>query len=558
MAKYTVSKDPLQRYEHFCETGQEALRLLDALEGFFDEGDSKPHRDTYASYIRKRRSSAGDELARQGDLERLWILCQKGILQEEDIKRLITRFQDAHHPAAWIRLILLKDALEHGIRPENGQAMLQQEGVKKPAPDKEERASSLALQYLSRCRSELYFLFPSLSEALSVFIFKAHESCQSLSTDGIHLFYREEWVVDTWQHTPQTVRRLFLHMLLHSLFQHIGTMDPEDPWETLAADMQAEFLIERECWMDEEKAKQLGQLPHPGLWSYIYEKEKGNMTAAAAMARRLKTMIAPKYLTEQLAVFHRDDHSLWDAAAAQLWQKMRDRNVGQGFGGIGKQGIGSVAGDRFDAIANIQKAKHDYRSYLQQFAQWQEAMETDPDSFDYSYYTLGMELFGDMPLIEQLEYREGHRLQQFVIAIDTSGSVKNDTVRRFLEEAYAILDEKENFFDKMEVWIIQCDCVIEDVVKITCRREWEHYLQNLRVIGRAGTDFRPVFKYIEKQQAQGEMTKLKGMLYFTDGDGAYPREEPPYQCAFAFLHKTPAMGLVPSWGKVLIVDEEIE
>ena len=56
----------------------------------------------------------------------------------------------------------------------------------------------------------------------------------------------------------------------------------------------------------------------------------------------------------------------------------------------------------------------------------------DEDSFDYIFYNFGMEQYGNLPLIEPLEYKEVNRLEELVIAIDTSGSCSKELVRRFL------------------------------------------------------------------------------------------------------------------------------
>ena len=61
-----------------------------------------------------------------------------------------------------------------------------------------------------------------------------------------------------------------------------------------------------------------------------------------------------------------------------------------------------------------------------------------------------MEHYGNIPLIEPLEYKEVNRLEELVIAIDTSGSCSGETVQRFLGETYGILSEKENFFQQDE------------------------------------------------------------------------------------------------------------
>ena len=47
-------------------------------------------------------------------------------------------------------------------------------------------------------------------------------------------------------------------------------------------------------------------------------------------------------------------------------------------------------------------------------------------------------------------------------------------------------------------------------------------METLELAGQGGTDFRPVFAYIQKLQENKELTGLKGLLYFTDGQGIFP------------------------------------
>ena len=67
------------------------------------------------------------------------------------------------------------------------------------------------------------------------------------------------------------------------------------------------------------------------------------------------------------------------------------------------------------------RPRTDYREFLRQFAVPGEVMRLSDDEFDYVYYTYGLKLYGRMPLIEPLEYREERRIREFVIVIDTSG-----------------------------------------------------------------------------------------------------------------------------------------
>ena len=135
----------------------------------------------------------------------------------------------------------------------------------------------------------------------------------------------------------------------------------------------------------------------------------------------------------------------------------------------------------------------DYRKFLRKFAHYRETLGSNPEEFDYIYYTYGLELYHDMPLIEPLEYREDRRIQEFAIAIDTSGSVSQSRIQRFLESTVSILKSQETFDHKMKIYLIQCDAQIQHVTVIESVRQLQEYRKELTVYGYGGTDFRPVF-----------------------------------------------------------------
>ena len=205
-----------------------------------------------------------------------------------------------------------------------------------------------------------------------------------------------------------------------------------------------------------------------------------------------------------------------------------------------------------EELDEIYRSKYDYRKFLKQFCRLREEVELDTESFDYIFYSFGMEHYGNIPLIEPLEYKEVNRLEELVIAIDTSGSCSRETVQRFLGETYGILSEKENFFSRMKVYIVQCDCFIQKVDVIHSEEEWREYSRNVKIQGRGGTDFRPVFELIRQEKERKELKNLRALIYFTDGDGIYPGQKPDYETAFVFLKRTDKMKLVPPWAKCLI------
>ena len=183
-------------------------------------------------------------------------------------------------------------------------------------------------------------------------------------------------------------------------------------------------------------------------------------------------------------------------------------------------------------------------------------MKTDMDSFDYIYYHYGMEQYGNMPLIEELEYREELRVEDFVVALDTSGSCSGELIRRFLEETMAILGTEGIFHDRCHIYVLQCDAQIQDARLIRNREELEQYLEEFQVRGFGGTDFRPVFEYVEKLRSEGMLKRMRGLLYFTDGYGTYPARRPDYRTAFVFVREDAVQEKVPSWAMKLILDEK--
>lgn len=109
---------------------------------------------------------------------------------------------------------------------------------------------------------------------------------------------------------------------------------------------------------------------------------------------------------------------------------------------------GDEAGGMIQNLRTVNREKYDYTAFLKKFAVMGEAMRINDDEFDYVFYSYGMQLFHEkrMPLIEPLEYKDVKRIREFVIAIDTSGSVMGEQVQAFLQKTYNILQSTESFF----------------------------------------------------------------------------------------------------------------
>lgn len=390
--------------------------------------------------------------------------------------------------------------------------------------DKKEQ-EFLGKKILQNCRNELYLDFPYLDGAFAGLEYEADSSIMSIQTDGEKIYFNPVFLLKKYAEDPETVRHGYLHMLLHCLYLHIFMKPDKDisQWDrdcdSFVEDLIDKAIQEKECrslkkrWLDDT------EVADPGF----------------------------------------DDHTLWQRTAEQASGGRRTKEKWErilAYTSRNKTGTRSHAGtqtrNRQEEMDEIYRSKYDYRKFLKQFCRLREEVELDTESFDYIFYHFGMEHYGNLPLIEPLEYKEVNRLEELVIAIDTSGSCSKETVQRFLGETYSILSEKENFFRRMKVYIVQCDCFIQKVDVIHSEEEWKEYSRAVTIQGRGGTDFRPVFELIRQEKERRELKSLRALIYFTDGDGIYPRQKPDYETAFVFLNRTDKMKLVPAWAKCLI------
>ena len=71
--------------------------------------------------------------------------------------------------------------------------------------------------------------------------------------------------------------------------------------------------------------------------------------------------------------------------------------------------------------------------------------------------------------------------------------------------------------------------------------------------GLGGTDFRPVFSYVNSLVDCGEFNDLRGLIYFTDGYGDFPARQPDYHTAFVFIDDEYNNYDVPVWAIKLIL-----
>ena len=184
-----------------------------------------------------------------------------------------------------------------------------------------------------------------------------------------------------------------------------------------------------------------------------------------------------------------------------------------------------------------------------------EELKVNDDEFDYIYYTYGLEKYGNLPLIEPLEYATSKKVKEFVIVLDTSASCNGETVRKFLKKTYDILSSSASFFKAVNIHILEADRKVWEDIKISSMEEFNEMLEKFKLSGFGATDFRPAFEYVDELIKKKEFTNLKGLVYLTDGYGIYPDSAPDYDVIFAFMNDDKNAPKVPNWAIKVVLSE---
>lgn len=457
---------------------------------------------------------------------------------------------------------------------------------------KNQKAAELAREILKLAQSTLMIKLRFLDMALSRLTLTEGEGLTG--TDGRELRFDPWQVLELYKANKYDAVRLTLHSLVHCIAAHPFTDPRVDRrlWD-LAADMAAEnVVLELDPSAEEapEKNRELYELRRR-------TPKNGLVTAGRLYARLREEQPAEARLQELEKLFKRDDHGLWylwagellpeeegeepeeeaSAAPAPALRELRpgellpppEEEENRRFWKYVAERIqtdlettsvkyGAMAGSLLQSLREVNRERHDYADFLKRFAVSGESMVLNDDEFDYIYYTYGLTMYKNMPLIEPLEYKDVKKVKEFVIAIDTSGSVKGELVQRFVQKTYNVLMQQENFFTRVNIHIIQADAVVQEDKKISSREDFEEYLKTMELHGLGGTDYRPVFEYVDELIRAGEFTNLKGLLYFTDGFGRFPAKQPGYLSAFVFLNDELADPKVPVWAiKLVLQSDEI-
>lgn len=402
-------------------------------------------------------------------------------------------------------------------------------------------------QQFQRLRGRLYRRLPVLAIPLGLLDWRPGDAP---GTDGRWFYAPSAWL----EHPEEAV---LLHSLLHAILGHPwGRGQREQARWSLACDLTVEFLRHR-----------LLELPLTGELGRVFYACPGETAFSAEAVYELLASGLPVEEDALRRVSELDTHALWQnprtlsmpktgegEELADLWKREREKL--RPWLRQEKPRLGSGTASQRLEVETIPENQTRFAGLLRRFSEVRENRHVNDIDFAYSWYAYGLAHYGGMPLLEPLEYSEERKLREMAIVLDTSASCSRGLTAAFLGAVYGILCREQLFFEQFRLHILQCDCEVQHDALVTDLEELRWYFEHLELYGGGGTDYRPAFRHIDRLVEQGELLRLGGVLYFTDGYGVFPQTPPDYPVAFVMLQYRYDDINIPSWAETLVLDAE--
>ena len=335
--------------------------------------------------------------------------------------------------------------------------------------------------------------------ATRLIIKECDDWCPTAATDGRHLYYNTQFFSKM---TTKEIEFVIAHEILHCVFDHIKRREDREPQlHNIACDYIVNNTLMDQNIGEKPKGIDIFQDYKYSGWSSeavyddIYKKGK---KAMEKIGKLLDEHVDWEKKDGAGAGKGKDKQSQPTYSKAEL-DKIRDEvkeSMIQSAQAAGKENLP-------EAIKRI------INQFTEPKMNWRELLQQQIDSVlknDYSWsrpsrkgWHSGVILPGTL----------NEQTIDLCIAIDTSGSIREEQTKDFLSEVQGIMDQYRDY--KIKIWCF--DTEIHNEQDITPH---EGDLQNYEIQGGGGTDFDANFEYMKENDIQP-----KKFIMFTDG---YPWE----------------------------------
>jgi len=380
------------------------------------------------------------------------------------------------------------------------------------------------LEQLQKTRIGLALSHPFLATPILRLPFKevrGQSWCPTMATDGYHVFFNPEWSKSL---AVEETKGVLAHETLHAVFGHSDRRGHRDPelWN-IACDHAINLLL----------LAQGLKLPAGGC----YDRKYSGMSAEAIYDAITRNMTKAPNSFSQV----QSHSSLPDSSS----RKQSKPGSGKASDGDASSQLGKDLIDPNDPrLKPFQDGDAPDREHLRQirrvFAQevksklhgtapgfFAEELDLSVNARIPWFYLLRQWLFERVKTDwRSFPFSKKHIWRGFylpsmgvdippevVFAIDTSGSMSQEVIAKAGAEVRAL---RETF--PCRLTIIQCDAAIQKVDRYDAG-DPTPIPERIEVKGRGGTDFRPVFDWVDTMQE----SNLPIVVFVTDGFGTFPQ-----------------------------------
>ena len=390
---------------------------------------------------------------------------------------------------------------------------------------------------------------------------------QTIAGNGINFTYSPEWVNET---SFDEIKGCIAHIVFACALKHHvrrGERD-YDTWQRASRIATAEILKRDDLWVPESIEPE--DLPIEIIYDRLPKSEKpqGGGSQNQAMtgtgdngqdgsedpfaeydpfgqadgtgsrddtANKGQNSVGDSDNTEHAPESHEDRNNQMSGEVQDAPADQHDE-VDQQWDKAAKQAIqiAKTTGSDPGSIEQEFDGQHEYRR------DWKDILEefmrsTAPT--DYTWARPNHRFIADGLYLPSLH---GEGMGPIVIAIDTSGSVNDKHINAICANIFEITADVQ----PERIHLVQCDTHVRHSEEFDPTDPPD----NIKIYGRGGTRFQPVFDWVEEQGIEPEV-----LIYMTDLYGSMPKE-PDYPVIFAVENEAQAKR-VP-FGNSVIIDVE--
>ena len=343
------------------------------------------------------------------------------------------------------------------------------------------------------------------------------DEIDTMATNGTVIYFGSKFV-DTYN--SQQLKAVLAHEVMHCVFQHMTRRGDRDPQKWNMACDYAINLICKDAGFDLPGAddghicldEKYRGMTAEHIYGVLPEPPQGwGMGPGGVLDHNKNDKGEKQQGNGQTAVDRQQVEIDWEVSVKQAAQQAK--------------AMGHLPGGLEQILGDFLEPKVDWRSKLRNF------MQTAKD--DYSWSRPNRRFIAQGLYLPSMW---SERVGEIVVAIDSSGSVSDAELKQFLSEMSSIIGD----CDPVAVHMIVCDTQVNNVTVFT---KEDMPLKHVKIGGRGGTLFSPVFNYVAENDIHPE-----ALVYLTDLESSDFGEEPTYPVMWISTCK----GNAP-WGEITYI-----